>query len=127
MASVNKAIIVGRLGKDPEIKYTQSGKAVANFSLATEERSNEGGDTKKKTEWHNVVIWDKLAEICGQYLKKGSLVYIEGKLQTRSWEDKDGKKCYTTEIVAHTMQMLGSKGQAEEASDDPGQGGNIPF
>jgi single-strand DNA-binding protein len=110
--SVNKVILIGRLGKDPEVKYTQGGKAVARFSLATDEAwKDQSGERQQKTEWHNIVAWDKLADICGQYLTKGKQVYIEGRLQTRSWEDKEGNKRYTTEIRADNMVMLGSKGE----------------
>jgi single-strand DNA-binding protein len=117
MASVNKVILVGNLGRDPEIRYTQQGTAVANFSLATTDRfKNRSGEMQERTEWHRIVAWDKLAEICGQYLAKGRQVYIEGRLQTRDWEDKDGNKRSTTEIVAQTMQMLGRR-------DGPGGGG----
>src|SRR5262245_33647669 len=117
MASVNKVILVGNLGRDPEIRYTQQGTAVANFSLATTDRfKNRGGEMQERTEWHRIVAWDKLAEICGQYLAKGRQVYIEGRLQTREWEDKDGNKRSTTEIVAQTMQMLGRR-------EGPGGGG----
>ncbi|MGH9426527.1 MAG: single-stranded DNA-binding protein, partial [Terriglobia bacterium] len=95
--SVNKVILVGRLGKDPELKYTQGGTPVVKFSLATDETwKDQSGEKQQRTEWHNVVAWRKLAEICGQYLNKGKLVYIEGKLQTRSWDDKEGHKRYTT-------------------------------
>lgn len=108
--SVNKVILVGRLGKDPELKYTQGGAAVARFSLATDEVwKDQSGEKQQKTEWHNIVAWSKLAEICGQYLAKGRLVYIEGRLQTRSWEDKEGNKRTTTEIRADNMVMLGGK------------------
>lgn len=110
MASVNKVILVGRLGKDPEVKYTQDGTPVANFSIATDESwKDKEGEKQERTEWHNIVAWKKLAEICGSYLKKGSQVYLEGKLQTRKWEDKDGNTRYTTEIVLNQMVMLGSK------------------
>ncbi|MEK6790449.1 MAG: single-stranded DNA-binding protein [Deltaproteobacteria bacterium] len=114
MAGVNKVIILGNLGKDPEIRYAPSGIAVTTFSVATTESwKDKEGNKQDKTEWHRVVAFGKLAEICGEYLKKGKQVYIEGKIQTRSWEDKDGVKKYTTEIVAGTMQMLGSpKGEA---------------
>jgi len=116
MASVNKAIIIGNLGADPEIRYTPAGTAVANFSVATKEQwTNKDGEKEERTEWHRIVAWARLGEICGEYLKKGSPVYIEGRLQTRSWEDKEGVKRYTTEIIAQTMQMLGSarrEGQA---------------
>ena len=108
--SVNKVILVGRLGKDPELKYTQGGTAVVKFSLATDETwKDQSGERQQRTEWHNVVAWRKLAEICGQYLNKGKLVYIEGKLQTRSWDDKEGHKRYTTEVVADNMVMLSGK------------------
>ena len=116
MASVNKVIIVGNLGADPELKYTASGRPVASFTVATKEQwTGKDGQKEEKTEWHRLVAWAKLAEICGEYLRKGSQVYIEGKLQTRSWEDRDGNKRYTTEIVAQTMQMLGSPAKGREA------------
>ena len=110
---INKVILVGRLGRDPELRYTPSGTAVANFSLATDERWSSDGETQSRTEWHNIVVWSKLAEICNQYLTKGRLVFIEGRLQTRDWEDKDGNKRRTTEIVASDMKMLG--GRREDA------------
>ena len=110
---INKVILVGRLGRDPELRYTPSGTAVANFSLATDERWSSNGETQSRTEWHNIVVWSKLAEICNQYLTKGRLVFIEGRLQTRDWEDKDGNKRRTTEIVATDMKMLG--GRREDA------------
>ncbi len=117
--SVNKVILVGRLGKDPEVKYTQSGVPVARFSMATDEVwKDQSGEKQQRTEWHNIVAWRKLAEICGQYLNKGKLVYIEGRLQTRNWEDKDGNKRYTTEIQADNMVMLG--GKSDEAKSDKG-------
>ena len=107
--SVNKVILVGNLGKDPEVRYTPSGTAVATFSLATSERyKDKAGQQQEKTEWHNIVAWQQLAEICGKYLHKGKQVYIEGRIQTRSYDDKDGNKRYITEIVADQMQMLGS-------------------
>lgn len=112
--SVNKVILVGRLGKDPEVKYTQGGAAVARFSLATDEMwKDQSGEKQQKTEWHNIVAWSKLAEICGQYLAKGRLVYIEGRLQTRNWEDKDGNKRTTTEIRADNMVMLGGRPEGD--------------
>jgi single-strand DNA-binding protein len=114
MAGVNKAIILGHLGQDPEVTYSQSGMAIARLSLATSEKV-KGED---RTEWHRVVCFDRLAEVCGEYLAKGRQVYIEGRIQTRSWEDKEGVKRYTTEIVANTMQMLGGSGG--------GQGGGEP-
>ena len=110
MASVNKVILVGNLGKDHEIRYMTSGDAVCNFSIATSESwKDKNGEKIEKTEWHNISTFKKLAEICGEYLKKGSSVYIEGKLQTRKWQDKEGKDRYTTEIIADRMQMLGGK------------------
>lgn len=110
MAGVNKAIIIGRLGRDPEVRYTQDGRAIANFSLATSEewKDKESGEKKERTEWHRIVAFGRLGEICGEYLSKGRQVYIEGRLQTRPWE-KDGVTRYTTEIVAANMQMLDSK------------------
>lgn len=105
MASRNLVILIGNLGKDPELRTTQGGKTVANFSLATTEKYKD----QEKTEWHNIQAWGRLAEICGEYLHKGSQVYIEGKIQTRAWEDKSGNKRYTTEIVAHQLVMLGGK------------------
>lgn len=116
MASVNKAILVGNLGADPEIRYTPSGTAVANFNVATREQwTNKDGEKEERTEWHRIVAWSRLGEICGEYLRKGSQVYIEGRLQTRAWEDRDGNKRYTTEIIAQTMQMLGSSRKEGEA------------
>lgn len=110
MAGINKVILVGNLGKDPEMRYTPGGLAVCNFSLATtEKKKDKEGKLQEKTEWHKVVVFDKLAEICGQYLSKGKQIYIEGRIQTRAWDDKAGVKRYTTEIVANTMQMLGHK------------------
>ena len=113
-------ILVGRLGQDPEVKFTQSGTAVCNFSLATSEtwKDKDSGEKQESTEWHKIVAWRRLAEICGEYLRKGSQVYIEGKLQTRSWEDQDGNKRWTTKIVANSMQMLGSKGEASGGRQD---------
>jgi len=109
--SVNKVIILGRLGQDPEIKYTPSGAAVCNFSLATSETWNDksSGQKQERTEWHRVVVWGKLAELCNQYLAKGRQAFVEGKLQTRSWDDKDGNKRYTTEINATTVQFIGGQ------------------
>jgi single-strand DNA-binding protein len=106
--SVNKVIILGRLGQDPEMKYTPSGSAVCNFSLATTENwTDKSGQKQEKTEWHKIVVWGKLAELCNQYLAKGRQAFIEGKLQTRSWDDKEGQKRYTTEILATTVQFIG--------------------
>ncbi len=110
--SVNKVILVGNLGKDPELRYTPSGAAVATFSLATSERyKDKSGQMQEKTEWHNIVVWRNLAEICGKYLHKGKQIYIEGRIQTRSYDDRDGNKRYMTEIVADQMQMLGRAGE----------------
>ena len=120
MASVNKVIVLGNLGKDPELRHLPNGDAVCNFSLATTESwKDKDGNKQDKTEWHNVVIFRKLAEIAGEYLKKGRPVYIEGRLQTRKWQDKEGKDRYTTEIVADQMQMLGSREEAKEVSKAP--------
>lgn len=112
MAGINKAIILGRLGQDPETRYGTKGNAVTNFSIATSEawKDKNTGQKQEKTEWHRCVAFGKLAEICGEYLKKGSQVYIEGKLQTRKWQGQDGQDRYTTEIVANEMQMLDSRG-----------------
>jgi single-strand DNA-binding protein len=121
---VNKVILVGNLGKDPDMKYTASGAAIANITVATSESWNDKqtGEKQEKTEWHRVVFFRRLAEIAGEYLRKGSQVYIEGKLQTRKWQDQNGQDRYTTEIVANEMQMLGSRGG--EASPRPqGDGG----
>ena len=119
MSSVNKALIIGNLGQDPEIKYTQSGSPVANLSVATSERwkDKNTGEQKEQTEWHRVVVFGRLAEIAEQYLKKGSKIFVEGKIQTRDWEDADGNKKYTTEVVAREMTMLDSK--ASMSSDAP--------
>ena len=125
MASVNKVIIVGNLGRDPEVRYTPNGSAVCNVSVATTRswKNKESGDKSEETEWHRVVFYDKLAEIAGEYLKKGSQVYVEGRLQTRKWQDKDGVEKYTTEIVATDMQMLGSReGMGGGAASDEGGG-----
>lgn len=112
MASLNKVMLIGNLGKDPEVRYTAAGTAVASFSLATSEKyKNKSGEWEEKTEWHNVTLWARLAEIAGEYLAKGKTVYIEGRLQTRKWQDRDGKDRYTTEIVGEKMQMLSGKGE----------------
>lgn len=109
--SVNKVILLGRLGQDPELKYTPSGSAVCNFSVATSEAwtDKNSGQKNERTEWHRVVVWGKLAELCNQYLSKGRQAFVEGKLQTRSWDDKDGNKRYTTEILANTVQFIGGQ------------------
>ncbi|ANH69875.1 single-stranded DNA-binding protein [Mitsuaria sp. 7] len=111
MASVNKVIILGNLGRDPELRYTPSGSAVCNVSIATTRnwKSREGGERQEETEWHRVVFYDRLAEIAGEYLKKGRPVYVEGRLKTRKWQDKEGKDNYTTEIIAEQMQLLGGR------------------
>jgi len=107
---LNKAILIGNLGRDPEVRYTPSGLAVANFSIATSETwTNKEGEKETRTEWHRIVAFGKLGEICGEYLSKGKQIYIEGRIQTRDWEDKDGIKRYTTEVVASQMIMLGSR------------------
>lgn len=113
--TVNKVILVGRLGKDPEIRSTPSGTSVAKFTLATDERyTDRNGEKQQRTEWHNIVAWGRLAEICGQYLKKGKLVYIDGSIRTDSWDDKEtGQKRYRTEIIADNMQMLDRRGDEE--------------
>ena len=117
--SVNKAILVGRLGRDPETRYTSGGQAVCNFTLATDETfKDRAGERQKRTEWHRIVVWGKLAEICQQYLKKGSLVFVEGRIQTRQWDDREGHKRNTTEIVASGMRMLGPKAAAGSAAAD---------
>ena len=119
MAGVNKVILIGNLGKDPELRYTPGGQPVATFSLATTERYNDkNGQRQDKTEWHSVVAWGKLAELVNQYLKKGRSAYIEGRITTRSWDDKDGNKKYKTEIVANQIQFLGAGGAG--SSGDPG-------
>jgi single-strand DNA-binding protein len=108
--SVNKVILVGRLGKDPETRYMTNGEAVTNVTLATSENwKDKSGEKQEKTEWHNLVFYRRLAEIAGEYLKKGAQIYVEGKIQTRKWQDKEGKDRYTTEIIVNEMQMLGSK------------------
>jgi len=109
---VNKAILIGRLGKDPEVRYTPDGTMVTTFRIATDEQwKDKNGEKVQRTEWHQIVTYRKLAEICGNYLVKGKLVFIEGRIQTRSWEDKEGVKRFTTEIIANDMKMLDSKGQ----------------
>ncbi len=116
---VNKVILVGNLGKDPEVRYSPNGQAVANITIATSEswKDKNTGDKQEKTEWHRVVFFGRLAEIAGEYLKKGSQIYVEGRLQTRKWQDKEGKDRYTTEIVAGEMQMLGSRAGAGAPTD----------
>lgn len=115
---VNKAILVGHLGRDPEVRYSAGGSAIANISVATTEswKDKQSGDLQERTEWHRVVFFGRLAEIAGEYLKKGSQVYVEGRLQTRKWQDQQGNDRYTTEIVANDMQMLGGRGSGEGAT-----------
>jgi single-strand DNA-binding protein len=139
MASINKVILVGNLGRDPETRYASSGDAICNIAVATTDKWKDktSGEQKEATEWHRIAFFGKLAEIAGQYLKKGSQVYIEGKLKTRKWADKDGVEKYTTEIVADTMQMLGGKQsdsgsapqqqQAKQSAPTGGFEDDIPF
>ena len=122
MAGVNKVILIGNLGKDPEVKYLDNGVAVANFSLATTEKyKNKEGEKVSQTEWHNIVLWRGLAEVAEKYLKKGASVYIEGKIKTRKWEDKDGNTRYNTEILADNITMLGGKKDSQENPINPSQ------
>ena len=132
---INKAIIIGNLGADPEIRYTQDGTQAASFTVATTEKwKGKDGQMQEQTEWHKVVAWRRLAEICGEYLAKGSRVYIEGKLQTRKWQDKDGNDRYTTEIVVSEMKMLsgekgrqGGNGNNDPFPEPPAMGDDVPF
>jgi single-strand DNA-binding protein len=129
MAGVNKVILVGNLGKDPEVRHTPQGQTVANFSIATSESWNDKtGQKQERTEWHRIVVWGKLAELCSKYLSKGRQVYIEGKLQTRAWDDKEGQKRYTTEVIANTIQFLSSgagagAGAGRDYDQGPSNGG----
>ena len=124
MAGVNKVILVGNLGRDPEIRYTQGGQPVANFTLATTESfTSREGKREERTEWHRIVVWGKTAELCTQYLAKGRTVYLEGRIQTREWEDKEGQKRRTTEVVAQTVQFLGSPRGAGGAGGTGGGAG----
>jgi single-strand DNA-binding protein len=140
MAGLNKVTLIGNLGRDPELRYTANGQAVANFTLATSESwTNRNGEREQRTEWHRIVAWGRLAEICGEHLSKGKQVYVEGRLQTREWEDKEGNKRRTTEVNAQQLLMLGRRGEAaptgpqesregEQPSGDPGNvGDDIPF
>lgn len=112
MGGVNRVILVGHLGKDPEVRYTPNGQAVANFTIATSDTwTDKGGQKQERTEWHRIVAWAKLAELCGEYLAKGRQVYVEGRIQTRQWEDRDGQKRYTTEILASQIVFLGGRGE----------------
>ena len=145
MASVNRVILIGNLGRDPELRYTAAGQPVASFSVATNERWNDReGKTQERTEWHRIVVWGKQAENCANYLQKGRTVYIEGRLQTREWEDKEGQKRQTTEVVAQTVQFLdrrdgparaaggaggpsASREPEPESGPAPAGGDDIPF
>ncbi|NDY89759.1 single-stranded DNA-binding protein [Ideonella livida] len=120
MASINKVILIGNLGRDPEVRYTPSGSAVCNLRLATTRnwKSRDSGERVEETEWHSVVLYDRLAEVAGEYLRKGRPAYIEGRLKTRKWQDKDGKDHYTTEIVAEQLQLLGGR-ESEEPEGEP--------
>lgn len=126
MASVNKVIVIGNLGRDPEVRYTPSGSAVCNVSVATTRnwKDKSSGERQEETEWHRIVFYDRLAEIAGEYLKKGRSVYVEGRLKTRKWQDKDGKDQYTTEIIADQMQMLGGNEGGGGGQRDGGNEGN---
>ena len=127
MASLNKVMLIGNLGKDPEVRYTAGGTAVASFSIATSEKfKGKTGEWEEKTEWHNITLWARLAEIAGEYLSKGKTVYIEGRLQTRKWQDKEGKDRYTTEIVGEKMQMLSGKGEGGGSGSGGNSGGGRP-
>src|SRR5918996_5127154 len=132
MASVNKAIIIGNLGRDPEVRFTPSGRAVAKFPIATTESwTDQEGGRQERTEWHNIVVWGKQAESCGQYLAKGRQVYIEGPIRSRSYDDKDGNKRYITEIVAQRVQFLGGGRTTQSEGGEPGgfddfSGGPVP-
>ena len=128
MASVNKVILVGNLGADPEVRYMPNGDAVANVRLATTEswKDKASGEKREITEWHRVVFYRKLAEIVGQYLKKGSAVYVEGRIRTRKWQDKEGQERYTTEIEANEMQMLGGRQGASSSGGEVEYGGSMP-
>tara|TARA_B100001250_G_C19566758_1_gene685857 strand:+ start:158 stop:556 length:399 start_codon:yes stop_codon:yes gene_type:complete len=120
MAGINKVILVGNLGKDPEVKYLDNGVAVANFSLATTESyKNKEGERVSQTEWHNIVLWRGLAEVAEKYLKKGASVYVEGKIKTRKWEDKDGNTRYNTEILGDNMTMLGGRPSSQDTAEHP--------
>jgi single-strand DNA-binding protein len=130
MAGVNKVILVGNLGKDPEVRHTPQGQTVANFNIATSESWNDKtGQKQERTEWHRIVVWGKLAELCSKYLAKGRQVYVEGKLQTRAWDDKEGQKRYTTEVIANTIQFLGGAAgtSREYGQEQSAGGGDDPF
>lgn len=124
MASINKVMLIGNLGRDPEIRYGADGSAITNITVATTDTwKDKGGDKQERTEWHRVVFFNRLAEIAGEYLKKGSSVYVEGRLQTRKWQDKEGNERYTTEIVANEMKMLGSRSSGTASFDAPPESG----
>ena len=143
MAGLNKVILIGNLGRDPELRYTANGQPVANFTLATTESwTNKSGEREQRTEWHRIVTWGRLAEICGEHLSKGKQVYVEGRLQTREWEDREGNKRKTTEVTANQVLMLGRRGDApgdpssppdalegspQDASPKPDGSDDIPF
>jgi single-strand DNA-binding protein len=127
MASLNRVLLIGNLGADPELSYTPSGTAKATMRLATHEVwTNKGGEKGERTEWHRLIAWGRLAEICGEYLTKGRQIFIEGRLQTRSWEDRDGNKRWMTEIVATNMQMLGSPREVPTEAELPPVGTEVP-
>jgi single-strand DNA-binding protein len=126
--SINKVILIGNLGQNPEVKHSASGQAICNLSIATNESwTDKNGQKQEKTEWHRVVVFGKLAEICGQYLQKGRQAYIEGKLQTRSWQDKDNQTRYTTEVVAQSVQFLGGNAGAGRSQSGNAEYGNNPY
>ena len=127
-SGINKVILVGNLGKDPDMRYTAGGDAVANLSIATSEtwNDNQTGEKREKTEWHRVVFFRRIAEVCGEYLKKGSSVYIEGSLRTRDWEDDQGNKRYTTEIIGREMQMLGGRRSEDNMDQSPQMNSSSP-
>ncbi len=128
MAGVNKVILVGNLGKDPEVRHIDGGNVVANFSIATTEGyRDKNGERRERTEWHNVVLWRGLAGVAEKYLKKGSQVYIEGRLQTRSWEDKDGNTRYTTEVIGNNLVMLGRASNDGSSTNNPTSNNSSPF
>jgi single-strand DNA-binding protein len=126
MASINKVILIGNLGRDPEVRYTPNGSAICNISVATTRnwKDKTSGDKVEETEWHRVVFYDRLAEIAGEYLKKGRPVYVEGRLKTRKWQDKDGKDVYTTEVIADNLQLLGGREGAGGGDSGDDQGGD---
>lgn len=134
MAGVNKVILIGNLGKDPEVRHLEGGAAVANFPLATTETfKDKNGNRQEQTEWHNIVVWRGLAEVAEKYLKKGMTIYLEGKLRTRSWDDKEGNKRYTTEVVGESFTMLNKRDSNQQSSNDdnnssiPRTGDDLPF